>query len=255
MNALQVLNANQCLYFRDEEDRSWFRETLTKFRNRRPALEDLVETRKVFEGGQEGIHFKTIALDVPLPGVWSFCKNREHFVAGDFRYRDPEMVRLYNGEVPSINQSPLTPFNVLIMYEDFGTGKRAKGALDYVAEELGNDFEFRNTMWRLDVLKDPKVNILAAHAFAEADLLMISLRGERRIPAEIRVLIDTWLVEKTYRERALVALFEPKASETRGSVYGYLTNLARQYRLDFLVQEVREPGDQEEASLKLIWVF
>jgi len=35
-------------------------------------------------------------------------------------------------------RSPPTPFNVLIMYEDFGTGKRAKKGLDYVAEELGN---------------------------------------------------------------------------------------------------------------------
>jgi hypothetical protein len=40
-------------------------------------------------------------------------------------------------------------FNVVIMYEDFGTGKRAKKALDYVAEELGNDLEFRHSMWRL----------------------------------------------------------------------------------------------------------
>jgi hypothetical protein len=31
----------------------------------------------------------------------------------------------------------------------FGTGKRAKKALDYVAEELGNDLEFRHSMWRL----------------------------------------------------------------------------------------------------------
>jgi hypothetical protein len=141
------------------------------------------------------------------------------------------------------------------MYEDFGTGKRAKGALDYVAEELRNDFEFRHTMWRLDVLQDPKLNILAAHALAEADLLIISLRGERQIPAEIRVLIDRWPVEKTNRDVALVALFEAKASETRGSVYAYLANLAWQHRLDFLVQAVREPGDQEEPSLKLIWVF
>jgi hypothetical protein len=36
-------------------------------------------------------------------------------------------------------RSQPTRFNVVIMYEDFGTRKRAKKALDYVAEELGND--------------------------------------------------------------------------------------------------------------------
>ncbi len=34
------------------------------------------------------------------------------------------------------DKSPPTPFNVMIMYEDFGTGKRAKKGLDYVAEEM-----------------------------------------------------------------------------------------------------------------------
>jgi hypothetical protein len=34
------------------------------------------------------------------------------------------------------------------MYEDFETGERAKKGLDYVAEELGNDLEFRHSMWR-----------------------------------------------------------------------------------------------------------
>ena len=158
-------------------------------------------------------------------------------------------------ETPSGNQSPPTPFKVLIMYEDFGTGKRAKKGLDYVAEELGNDFEFRHSMWRLDILQDPKLNILAAPALAEADLLIISLRGEGQIPAKIRVLIDTWLAEKANRDCALVALFEAAASATRSSVYACLANLARQHGLDFLEQAVSEPEDQEEPSLKLVWVF
>ena len=158
-------------------------------------------------------------------------------------------------EAPSGNQGPPTPFKVLIMYEDFGTGKRAKKGLDYVAEELGNDFEFRHSMWRLDILQDPKLNILAAPALAEADLLIISLRGEGQIPAKIRVLIDTWLAEKANRDCALVALFEAAASATRSSVYACLANLARQHGLDFLEQAVSEPEDQEEPSLKLVWVF
>ena len=61
-------------------------------------------------------------------------------------------------------RSPPTPFNVVIMYEDFGTGTRAKKALDYVAEEIGNGFEFRHSLWRLDVLQDPKLDVLTAPA-------------------------------------------------------------------------------------------
>ena len=51
-----------------------------------------------------------------------------------------------------------TRFNVLIMYEDFGTGRRAKKGLD--AGELGNNLEFRRSRWRLDVLQEPKLNAM-----------------------------------------------------------------------------------------------
>ena len=53
-----------------------------------------------------------------------------------------------------------TRFNVVIRYEDFGTGRRAKKGLDYVAEELGNDLEFRQSMWRLGVLEEPKLHAM-----------------------------------------------------------------------------------------------
>jgi hypothetical protein len=78
-------------------------------------------------------------------------------------------------EMLSGRHSQPTRFNVVIFYEDFGTGVRAKKGLDYVAEELGNDLEFRHSMWRLDVLQEPKLDPMAAPALAEADLLLISL--------------------------------------------------------------------------------
>jgi hypothetical protein len=53
---------------------------------------------------------------------------------------------LLSREMLSGHRSPPTPFKVVIMYEDFETGKRAKKGLDYVAEELGNDLEFRHSM-------------------------------------------------------------------------------------------------------------
>jgi len=132
-----------------------------------------------------------------------------------------------------------TPFNVVIMYEDFGTGMRAKKGLDYVAEELGNNLEFRHSMWRL----------------AEADLLIISLRGEGQLPAKIRALIAERLAQTVNHECALVALFEGAATATRSSVYAGLANLARQHGLDFFEQALSDAEDQEKPLLKLIWVF
>jgi hypothetical protein len=136
-------------------------------------------------------------------------------------------------EPVSGNRRPPAPFNVVIMYEDLGTGKRAKKGLDYVAEELRNDFEFRHSMWRLDVLQEPKLNVMAAPALAEADLLILSLHSKGQIPAKIRALIDERLAQTADHDCVLVALFEGVASESRSSVQAYLTNLARRNSLDF----------------------
>src|SRR5271166_3119796 len=163
------------------------------------------------------------------------------------QYLPPEML--------SGGRSPPAPFNVVTMYEDFGTGKRAKKGLDYVAEELGNDFEFRHSMWRLDVLQEPTLNVMAAPALAEADLLILSLRSEGQIPAKIRALIDERLAPTADHDCALVALFEGVASATRSSVYSCLANLARRHGLDFFEQALSDAEDRGEPSLKLVWVF
>jgi hypothetical protein len=120
--------------------------------------------------------------------------------------------------MPSGERSPPTTFNVVIMYEDFATRKLAKKGLDYVAEEFGNDFELRHSMWRLDILQDPKLSARAAPSLAESDLLMISLRGERPLRVKIRALIDERLAQTVNHECALVALFEDAASATHSCV-------------------------------------
>ena len=158
--------------------------------------------------------------------------------------------------MPSGERIP-TIFNVVIMYEDFATWKQAKKGLDYVAEEFGNDFELRHSMWRLDILQEPhpELSALAAPSLAESDLLMISLRNERPLPAKIRALIDEGLAQTVNHECALVALFEDAPSATHSSVYACLATRARQHGLDFFEQAISEAEDQKEPSLKLVWVF
>jgi hypothetical protein len=158
-------------------------------------------------------------------------------------------------DILSGQRSPPTLFNVVIMYEDFGTGKRAKKGLDYVAEELGDDLEFRHSMWRLDVLQEPALSVMAAPALAEADLLIISLRGDSRLPVEIRALIDERLAQTANHDCALVALFEAVTPANRSSVYAYLAKLARLHSLDFFEQALGDAEDRGEPSLKLVWVF
>jgi hypothetical protein len=158
-------------------------------------------------------------------------------------------------EMPPGERNPPAKFNVVIMYEDLGTRKQAKKGLEYVAEEFGSDFEIRHRMWRLDVLQDPKLSVRAAPSLAKSDLLMISLRSERQLSAQIRALIDERLAQAENRASALVALFEGAATATHSSVYACLATLARQHGLDFFEQGLNEAENQEAPSLKLVWVF
>jgi hypothetical protein len=151
-------------------------------------------------------------------------------------------------EMPSGERTLPATFNVVLMYEDFETRERAKKSLDYLGEEFGNDFEFRHSTWRLDVLQDPKLNALAAPSLAEADLLIVSLRRERQVP-------DKMLAQTVNPECALVAPFEGSAPVTCSSVYACLATLARQHGFDFFEQAVGDAEDQAEPSLKLLWAF
>jgi hypothetical protein len=157
-------------------------------------------------------------------------------------------------EMPSGERSLPAIFNLVLMYEDFETRERAK-SLDYLGEEFGNDFEFRHSTWRLDVLQDPKLNALAAPSIAEADLLIVSLRCERQVPDKILALIDERLAQTVNPECALVAPFEGSAPVTHSSVYACLATLARQHGFDFFEQAVTDAEDQAEPSLKLVWAF
>jgi hypothetical protein len=151
-------------------------------------------------------------------------------------------------------RGPTMPFNVAILYEDFESGKRAKG-LDYATAELGHDLEFRHTIWRFDILLDPRLNVLATAALAEADLLMVSCRGGEQLPAKLYVLIGKWLAGKANHKRALVVLFDCTASGTDSAVYARLANLARENELDLFEQIFGGAEDKEKALFKLLDVL
>jgi uncharacterized protein DUF4238 len=95
INALQILNANQCLYFKDEADRADIIKLLSTHGRRRQSVEDLVTKSKGIEDGDEALMFQNKAPSIPVPGVWSFCKLRRQFDPSEFVHREPGACRLF----------------------------------------------------------------------------------------------------------------------------------------------------------------
>jgi len=131
-------------------------------------------------------------------------------------------------------------FNVVIVYEDFESGKQARKTYDYLVENLGTDCQFENQMWKFDVLRIPKLREMAARDAAAADIIIISGHGGSELPADVRHWIEAWQ-NQSLRAIALVALFDRPHEET-GAIRAYLADAARRCNMAFFAQPDDWPG-------------
>src|SRR5438874_10084519 len=138
----------------------------------------------------------------------------EHFKDG----HDPEITRT---------------LNIITLFEDVTTGKRGKQVYDYLESHLGGDFEFNHQVWKLDVLSTPSLRELAAKDVAAADILIMSVRGDRQLLPEVKSWLDVWVGQRG-SPIALVALFDPnfKHSESAIEIKTYLEEVSRSGQMD-----------------------
>lgn len=133
-------------------------------------------------------------------------------------------------------------FNVVMLYEDFETGKNAKLTYDYLVEHLGPECHFNNSMWKYDVLSIPKLGEIAAQDARAADIVLFSSHGGD-LPREVKGWTEQWLAEKL-RGLALVALFDCPEEERAGAraAHDYLAEVASRAQMDFFSQLDDWPG-------------
>ena len=142
----------------------------------------------------------------------------------------------------------VNPFNVVIVYEDFETGKQAKRTYDFLVENLGHDCQFSNSMWKFDVLGIRKLHDLAVKDAVMADIIMISGHGQE-LPACVKTWLESCLEERS-RSIALVALFECPREEAASlrATRAYLAGIARRCNMEFFCQpDERRPEEEKFA--------
>ena len=138
---------------------------------------------------------------------------------------------------PSSDLEVSPSFNIVIAYEDFVTGKRAKKTYDYLVANLGHDCEFCNQMWKFEVLGISKLREMAAKDAVMADVIIISAHGDTDLPAEVKAWIESWLAQKT-NAIALVAQFDSPHENPllRAAACNYLDNVARRADMEFFAE-------------------
>jgi hypothetical protein len=136
------------------------------------------------------------------------------------------------------------------------TGRRAQKGLSVLADEFGPDCEFQQWRWRSDMLHDPQLQNVAARDVAEADFVILSIRGDW--PLEVGALLDAWLVVKERRDVVLMAVFDDTNALEVGAGVPALSRLARlagRKGLDFFEQVIGDPENRHGRGLKLAWVL
>lgn len=145
--------------------------------------------------------------------------------------------------------SPLQPkpvLRVLVAFEDLDLGRRARITLDWMQRRFGEDCEFRINYLHLDSLAVPGLRETAAEEAAEADLILLAVRGGREVAEEIKRWCDRWLSFGARSEAALVVLLDPEPgtddTAATGPALTYLEGLARRGGMAFIPQILNRPA-------------
>jgi hypothetical protein len=134
---------------------------------------------------------------------------------------------------PELKNNPT--FNVVIVYEDFESGMRARMTWERCLPDLDHQFTIRSSMWKFDVLQLPRLRDIAAHDAAAADMVIISTHGEGELALAVRRWIELWLSQRANNSTALVALHDQNWTDDGklSPVCAYLRRVAEKGNMDF----------------------
>ena len=143
---------------------------------------------------------------------------------------------------------------VLILYEDYGTGLRAKRSLDLLPARFPAKAHWSTKLWRIELLSDPLLKEQAAREAAAADVLILSLHGRSTLPAGLREWLTCWLGHKPSRPCAMGVLLDAEQGGQGGKnpVIACIQQVAAIAGSDFFYGFSEAPGSELNAAMEEI---
>lgn len=166
------------------------------------------------------------------------AKNANLFECDRFQRRRPALPH----DDDPINASTLPVFHVVVAYEDLDTGQRAMELYSELLRRLGPAFLFHNHVWKFTVLRNAKMQQLAADEAASADVIIISTHENGECPPELKAWVDLWASRRRLGQCALVVLSDsnpPDSLPPSTEMRVYLKEIARRTRMDFFCASLR----------------
>ena len=134
-------------------------------------------------------------------------------------------------------------FRVVVGYEDYSSGLRAMQLYNHILELWDEPSELQLNLWKFEPLGLDKLRHAAAAEAARADMILISIRGDHRLPKEGIDWIERWMGSKRRKTSALGLIVDseflshPNAELTRR----YLEDITLEAGVDFITSRSWQP--------------
>lgn len=129
----------------------------------------------------------------------------------NFRDGNKNFHAISDDSVSTLRRRGTVGLDVLLLYEDFSTGLRARQTLTQVAEALDLPMDFQVELWRLDLLREPILLAQAAAEAARADIVLLSEHGRSDVPAVLDSFLRKWVANRGGKPSALVVSLDTEA--------------------------------------------
>ena len=103
---------------------------------------------------------------------------------------------------------PSSHFEIVLAYQDLPTGLHARQFLNHVLDHCQLGAEFKLNLWKLELFHLPELREQAAREACEAELVLLSLRGDIGLEANTETWLTQWIKERRAEESALAVLID-----------------------------------------------
>ena len=149
----------------------------------------------------------------------------------------------------SLDSEDVPVFSVVIAFEDFETGRQAKRAYDFLVANLSHEWQVTSQMWKFELLSIPELREMAASDATSAKLIIISSRGDRELPANVKEWIELW---RGYQGGTvgLITLFHCLTDQLNHAkaTQAYLESVARRGHMEFFNWPQAGPGMERRQN-------
>lgn len=141
--------------------------------------------------------------------------------------------------------------HVVLVYEDFSTGLRARQAFQPVARQLEVDADINVGLWNFDLLREPALLERAATEAAKADIVFLSAHGQGELPGAANLWLKQWFERRGAEPCALVVLLDTLAGDTAATnrTWAALRATALAAGLDVFLPAPEAPQTERAAAL------